>query len=83
MRGSIIQELFACIEDGLSAIGLLRRNGAEGCRQSGVNSAGVVQECSDYLLDVFDLLGRKFRRCVWVLCELHFVAILDGRGLIW
>ena len=65
MRRNVIEELVACLHNSLGSVGLSCCNCAEGSEESGVYYTSVVEECSGYDLDLFDLCRHEGRRCVF------------------
>jgi hypothetical protein len=57
IRGNIVKELVACIDDCFGAVGLTRGNGTECGKEDGVDSSGVVEERANDILYMLDLGG--------------------------
>ncbi len=81
MCGNVVEELVTCIRYCSCAIALACCNDTECGKKCWVNCLRIVQECTDNILDEFDLFWRE-GLCGVDLHPLNPCAILDWGRLV-
>ena len=84
VSSTVVEEVCQGSKSGLSAMGLLGAEHANGGEHGGINGT-AIGECAKDLLNIFGISGVQRRGCVWAWHELSFCSImgfLPGMGRV-